>query len=136
MDAVTDIAVIGASCRLPQAPDPEALWGCWATAGAGSAYSHRPPARTGALSPDQLDAMDEEPWRKCQYYGSEVHKETAKRLEQKYPGRFQYRTVGPDFVDNWNGKLVELTTPKAVKAHKKKGGDYLTCEYATYTWAK
>ncbi len=88
------------------------------------------------LSQDQLDAMDEEPWRKWQYYGSEVHKETAKRLEDKYPGRFTYRTTGPDFLDNWNGKLVELTTPKAVKAHKKKGGDYLTCEYATYTWAK
>ena len=27
MEPMTDIAVIGVSCRMPQAPDPEALWG-------------------------------------------------------------------------------------------------------------
>jgi RHS repeat-associated protein len=84
------------------------------------------------LSQDQLDAAEEEPWRKWQYRGSEVHKMTAAELAARYGKRFIYHTVGVDFLDTLTGKLIELTTPGQVANHKKKGGDYATCDYARY----
>jgi RHS repeat-associated protein len=90
------------------------------------------------LSPSQWAAVAEEGngWRIWQYRGSEVHKETARRLQTNHPDRFVYRGVGPDFLDTLTGKLIELTTPGSKAAHKAKGGDYETCEYSLYKWKK
>lgn len=86
------------------------------------------------LSDDQRRAIQEEPWREWQYRGSEVHKETASRLSERYGDRFVYRTVDPDFLDQLTGRLIELTTPKQVRGHQRKGGAYESCDYATYRW--
>jgi hypothetical protein len=77
-----------------------------------------------------------EPWLLWQYRGSEVHKLVADRLRRLYGNRFQYRTIGVDFLDTLTGKLIELTTPGQVGPHKKRGGDYDTCDYATYNWKR
>ncbi|MGC5022688.1 hypothetical protein [Micromonospora sp. DT47] len=57
------------------------------------------------------------------YRGSEVHKETARRLGQRYPELFdaKMRGKGPDFPVKGTDKLVELTTPGEVAKHKAKG---------------
>ncbi|RSM61981.1 hypothetical protein DMB66_23245 [Actinoplanes sp. ATCC 53533] len=71
------------------------------------------------------------------YRGSEVHKEVAIRLGQRYPDLFDgtMNGVGPDYSVKTGGK-VELTTPGEVRKHKAKKGEYSTCEYATYDWPK
>jgi len=97
------------------------------------------------LSQAQWDAVAEEGYLLKIFRGSEVHKMTNEALQTQYPGRFVYRTVGPDFVDTETGKKIELTTPGEVAAHKRKADDpsksyydpdYATCDYATYKWTK
>jgi hypothetical protein len=68
--------------------------------------------------------------------GQGVHEATEKALERLYPGRFEYRKIGPDFFDNVAGREIELTTPGQVNAHVAKGGAYSTADYATYVLPK
>ncbi|MFC7529313.1 RHS repeat-associated core domain-containing protein [Actinoplanes sp. GCM10030250] len=96
------------------------------------------------LTPDQNAAIDAEgEWLRWIFRGSEVHKMTWEELKAQYPGKFEYHTVGPDFTHKSSGKKIELTTEKAIDAHKRKGKeiskdksyydpDYATCDYATY----
>jgi hypothetical protein len=67
------------------------------------------------------------------YRGSEVHKEVARRLGQRYPDLFDGKMngTGPDYKVKTGGK-VELTTPGEVAGHKRKGGEYDDCGYAVY----
>jgi hypothetical protein len=67
------------------------------------------------------------------YRGSEVHKEVARRLGQRYPDLFDGRMngTGPDYSVKTGGK-VELTTPGEVAGHKRKGGESDDCGYAVY----
>jgi len=97
------------------------------------------------LTDSQREALKDEPWLIDRFRGSEVHKMTRDALIERYGDRFEYRTVGPDFLDTLTGKLIELTTPGQVSAHKLKGTDktkkgydpaYATCDYATYRWTK
>lgn len=62
--------------------------------------------------------------------------QTDRLLQDAFPERFTYNTTGPDFLDTWNGTMVELTTtnPATIAKHKAKGGDYLTALYAGYAF--
>lgn len=72
------------------------------------------------------------------YRGSEVHKETARRLGERYPDLFDgtMNGKGPDFSVKGTDKLVELTTSGELAGHKRKGGAYNSCEYAIYDFKK
>ncbi|MBQ1049288.1 RHS repeat-associated core domain-containing protein [Micromonospora sp. C51] len=86
------------------------------------------------LSDRQWNRVRDKPWLLTMFRGSEVHKITAQRLDQRYPGRFTYRTTGPDFLDTATGRVIELTTPGEVSAHKRRGPHYRGIEYALYRW--
>jgi hypothetical protein len=60
--------------------------------------------------------------------GKAVHRATAEELGDQ----FVDHTVGPDFLEEETGNLVELTTPGQVAAHVARGGDYVNALYATY----
>lgn len=47
---------------------------------------------------------------------------TAKSLDEAFPGRFDYRTVGPDFLDELTGERLELTTPGQVASYLARPG--------------
>ena len=58
-----------------------------------------------------------DPAMNSRYFGTAVHNGTADALEDLYPGRFRYNSVGPDFLDQSTGEVLELTTPGQVNAH-------------------
>jgi RHS repeat-associated protein len=87
---------------------------------------------TGFLSEAEQAAYAEEPWLKPVFMGTAVHRATAQDLADQ----FTYRTIGPDFLHNETGTLVELTTPGQVAAHVARGGDYETALYATYRFGR
>ena len=87
------------------------------------------------FSKEMARAAKRKPWLRKAFLGSQVHYEIRGELNLLYPGRFEYRSVGPDYKDKqMNDALVELTTtnPHNIKAHTDKGGDYLTCAFAGY----
>ena len=85
----------------------------------------------GALSPAEQAAMKSQPWLQKPMLGQSVHRETALALERAFPGRFQYSTRGPDFLDTLTGEVLELTTPGQVSAHLARPGysDVTMCTY-------
>lgn len=87
---------------------------------------------SGALSPAERAAMARSPWLQKPMLGQAVHRNTADALEEAYPGRFVYRTRGPDFLDTSTGKLLELTIPGQVGAHLARPG-YGGVTMCTYT---
>ncbi len=52
--------------------------------------------------------------------GTYIHVTTAERLAAEYPGRFIYRTIGPDFYDTVGGGFVELTTVRSLAEHSAR----------------
>jgi hypothetical protein len=66
--------------------------------------------------------MEEQPWLRSPMLGQAVHRNTASALDEAFPGRFQYRTRGPDFLDTLTGERLELTTPGQVGAHLGRPG--------------
>ena len=90
------------------------------------------PGLDATFSERQTGAVSQKDWLKWYYRGSEVHDETARRLQGRFGDRFTYRRVGVDFLDNATQRLIELTTKPREKQHRDKGGDYETCDYAFY----
>lgn len=86
----------------------------------------------GALSQAERAAMEETPELASRMLGQSVHRSTADALEQSYPGRFWYRTRGPDFVDRWTGEMLELTTPGQVASHVARPGYGRSITMCTY----
>ncbi|UJP39147.1 RHS repeat-associated core domain-containing protein [Cellulomonas palmilytica] len=76
----------------------------------------------GALSPAERAAMEAQPWLRNPMLGQAVHRNTASALDEAFPGRFQYSTRGPDFLDTLTGQRLELTTPGQVGAHLRRPG--------------
>lgn len=76
----------------------------------------------GALSPAERAAMQSQPWLEKPMLGQAVHRSTAGALDEAFPGRFQYSTRGPDFLDTLTGERLELTTPGQVGAHLRRPG--------------
>jgi hypothetical protein len=68
--------------------------------------------------------------------GQAVHQSTERALRDAYGDRFKYRQTGPDFLDTYTGRYVELTTPGQVQRHVAKGGTYVDAGYATYVLPK
>ncbi len=89
----------------------------------------------GEMSRGQLKAFQKNPARGSRFLGTVVHNLTANALEDLYPGRFRYYTVGPDFLDTTTGELFDLTTPGQVAAHMAKAG-YEALTYALYVLPK
>jgi hypothetical protein len=87
----------------------------------------------GLLKPGELAAYERNPAAGSRFLGQAVHRQTAQALRDAYPGMFSYRVVGPDFLVNETGDLVELTTPQQVAAHMIKPGYSNGVMYATYT---
>lgn len=85
-----------------------------------------------ALSTSERAAMERAPWLWRPMLGQAVHRSTRDALEEAYPGRFQYFTRGPDFLDTSTGDWLELTTPGQVRAHELRPG-YEIAEMCTYT---
>jgi hypothetical protein len=57
--------------------------------------------------------------------GKAVERATRDRLEQLYPGRFDFNpSNGPDFYDRYTRKYTELTTPGQVAAKERKYQGY------------
>ncbi|MBC7274912.1 RHS repeat-associated core domain-containing protein [Nocardioides sp.] len=92
-------------------------------------------ALKGSLSAAERAAMEAEPSLTARMLGQAVHRNTAEALEQAYPGRFIYRTRGPDFVDTTTGEMLELTTPGQVGSHLARPGyaDVTICTYVLPT---
>lgn len=84
-----------------------------------------------SLSAAERAAMEADPRLTSRMLGQAVHRNTAEALEQAHPGRFIYRTRGPDFVDTTTGELLELTTPGEVGKHLARPG-YLHVTVCTY----
>lgn len=84
------------------------------------------------MSPAQQAAYLANPSGGSRFLGQVVHSATADALQQMYPDRFIYSTVGPDFIDTSTGEIIELTTPNAQAAHMAKPG-YTSVNYALYT---
>ena len=90
-----------------------------------------------ALSPDQVGAMTKKPYLADAFVGTAVHDGTVIALDVTYKGQFDYtNNNGVDFTHKPTGVKVEVTTEGQVGAHKSRGGDYLTCQYATYVVPK
>jgi RHS repeat-associated protein len=85
------------------------------------------------LSQDQQAQYLANPAGGSRFLGTAVHLATRDELNSLYPGRFLYRTVGPDFVDTTTGETIELTTPGQYAAHVARGGPYPYTSYAFYT---
>jgi hypothetical protein len=88
------------------------------------------------MSDGQQAAYDANPAGGSRFWGTAVHDATADVLEEQYPGRFSYSTIGPDFTDMATGETIELTTPGQVAAHAAKGGDYSYTTFSTYVLPK
>jgi RHS repeat-associated protein len=88
-------------------------------------------ALRGSLSAAERAAMTENPGLGNAFLGQAVHRNTASALEEAFPGRFWYRTRGPDFVDRWTGEMLELTTPGQVGSHLARPG-YANVTMCTY----
>jgi len=84
------------------------------------------------LSAKQIAAIDKNPRLGPMYIGRAVHEETAKALENAYPGRFKYFRIGPDYLDTTTGARIELTTPGQIASHSLKPGYGPPVTYATY----
>ena len=84
------------------------------------------------MSANQLRAYLANPAAGSRFLGTAVHNATAKALEMRYPFRFIYNLIGPDFLDTTTGDLIELTTPRQVGAHLARPG-YGRVTIATYT---
>jgi hypothetical protein len=69
------------------------------------------------MSANQLRAYLANPAAGSRFLGTAVHNATARLLEMRYPDRFIYKIVGPDFLDTTTGKFIELTTQRQVGAH-------------------
>ena len=74
------------------------------------------------MSANQLRAYLANPASGSRFLGTAVHKATARLLEIRYPNRFIYRIVGPDFLDTTTGKFIELTTPRQTAVHLARPG--------------
>lgn len=66
--------------------------------------------------------MDADPALTSRMLGQAVHRSTARELDRTNPGRFEYSTRGPDFVDRTTGEMLELTTPGEVGKHLARPG--------------
>lgn len=59
------------------------------------------------LSQAQKRAVAKESWWYWYYHGTLVHRATANKLREQYPGRFVYQPIGVDFFDKltntWGG---------------------------------
>jgi hypothetical protein len=86
----------------------------------------------GSMTPGQYAAYSANPAAGSRFLGTAVHNATNASLQNAYPGRFIYNTIGPDFLDTTTGQFVDLTTPGQVAAHVAKGGAYSAAKYATY----
>jgi hypothetical protein len=75
--------------------------------------------------------MGADPSLTSRMLGQAVHRRTAGALDEAYPGRFWYRTRGPDFVDRTTGEMLELATPGQVGAHLARPG-YANVTMCTY----
>jgi hypothetical protein len=84
------------------------------------------------LSDRQLQVYLANPAGGSRFLGTAVHKATARLLEIRYPDRFIYRIVGPDFLDTTTGKFIELTTPRQAAVHLARPG-YSGVTISTYT---
>ncbi len=82
--------------------------------------SNGPPHLFSYLSDAEQLAYLANPERGSRFLGQAVHRGTAAQLERIHPGRFQYSTRGPDFVDTVTGELIELTTPGSVSRHLER----------------
>ena len=87
------------------------------------------------MSERQLNAYLKNPAAGSRFLGTAVHDATARALETRYPSRFTYNLVGPDFLDETTGELIELTTPRQVGAHLARPG-YGRVTISTYTLPK
>jgi RHS repeat-associated protein len=86
----------------------------------------------GSMTQGQYTAYSANPEAGSRFLGTAVHNATNTALQNAYPGRFIYNTVGPDFLDTTTGQFVDLTTPGQVAAHVAKGEAYAAAKYATY----
>ena len=84
------------------------------------------------MSGNQLRAYLANPAAGSRFLGTAVHNATARVLEIRYPGRFIYNTIGPDFLDTTTKELIELTTPRQAAAHLARPG-YGGVTISTYT---
>jgi hypothetical protein len=84
------------------------------------------------MSANQLKAYLANPAAGSRFLGAAVHNATARVLEIRYPGRFIYNTIGPDFLDTTTKELIELTTPRQAAAHLARPG-YGGVTISTYT---
>ena len=75
-----------------------------------------------ALSNAEQAAMSSRPWLRNPMLGQAVHRNTAAALDEAFPGRFEYSTPGPDFLDTWTRERLELTTPGQVRPHQRRPG--------------
>jgi hypothetical protein len=84
------------------------------------------------MSANQLRAYLANPAAGSRFLGTAVHNATARLLEMRYPDRFIYKIVGPDFLDTTTGKFIELTTQRQVGAHLARP-EYGGVTISTYT---
>lgn len=84
------------------------------------------------MSPNQLKAYLANPAAGSRFLGTAVHNATAKALAMRYPSRFIYNLIGPDFLDTTTEELIELTTPRQAGAHLARPG-YGGVTISTYT---
>ena len=60
------------------------------------------------MSERQLAVYLANPAAGSRFLGTAVHKATAEMLRTRYPSRFIYKLIGPDFLDTTTGKFIEL----------------------------
>jgi hypothetical protein len=87
------------------------------------------------MTEKQLDAYLRNPAAGSRFLGTAVHDATAEALQMRYPYRFTYNLIGPDFLERTTGELIELTTPRQVGAHLARPG-YGRVTISTYTLPK
>jgi hypothetical protein len=83
------------------------------------------------MSANQLRAYLVNPAAGSRFLGTAVHKATARLLEVRYPDRFIYKIIGPDFLDTTTGQFIELTTPRQAAVHLARPG-YSGVTISTY----
>jgi hypothetical protein len=84
------------------------------------------------MSERQLEVYLANPAAGSRFLGTAVHEATTQMLKMRYPGRFIYKLIGPDFLDTTTGKLLELTTQRQAAVHLARPG-YGGVTIATYT---
>ena len=84
------------------------------------------------MSERQLAVYLANPAAGSRFLGTAVHKATAEMLRTRYPSRFIYKLIGPDFLDTTTGKFIELTTPRQAAVHLARPG-YSGATISTYT---